>query len=79
MAEQTESVRGDKGTREVKGQEVNDWSGRRVVLPTGTSLPAITNDLRDGEVFVKTPGSGTNPQMYVFDEDINNWVTVGPG
>lgn len=81
MAEQSESVRGDAPTREIKQKEIVDWSGRRVILPRGTTLPAISVSRIVGEVFV-LERSGARDQLYIYDEDVSggnpNWVTVGP-
>lgn len=77
MAESTESVRGDKTTREKDQKEIIDWSGRRFVPPRVTSLPAVSTDLIDGEIVVLSKPSGDN-EMYLFDFDQQQWVTVGP-
>lgn len=74
MAETTESVRRDSAVRQIKQKEIQDWSGKRVILPRGTTLPASG---LDGEMFVKIVAAGHN-QLYTYDEEINNWVTVGP-
>lgn len=78
MTESTENVRKDAGVREDKQKQVTDWGGRRFVLPKGTTLPAITDDLIEGEVFIKVR-AGASDQLYIFDKGINNWTTVGPG
>ena len=74
MAEESESVRRDSSEREIKGKEVIDWSGKRMVLPRGTTLPSSP---RPSEVFVKTDASGTD-KLLIFDESLDHWVTVGP-
>lgn len=76
MAEETESVRGDSASREVKQKEILDWSGKRVVLSRGTTLPAITGAL-PGETFI-LQRVGASDQLYIFDDGQNNWITVGP-
>lgn len=78
MAETTESVRSDAATRTKDQKELVDWGGRRLVIPKGTTLPAITDDLIEGEVFLLVKSAASN-QIYTFDSGINNWVTVGPG
>lgn len=75
MAEETEKVRGDQGKREIEQREILDWSGKRVVLPRGTTLPSTG---LPGEVFVKENTHPTADDLYIFDSDRNNWVTVGP-
>lgn len=75
MAEQTESVRVDRAKRELEGRQRMAWGGKRVVLPLGTTLPATGET---GEVFVLKKAAGVD-QVYIFDESVNNWVTVGPG
>lgn len=75
MAEETESVRKDSADRNVRTKEILDWSGKRVVLPRGTTLP--TTGL-PAEVFVKENTAPTPDNMYIWDSDMNNWVTVGP-
>lgn len=74
MAEEIESVRKDSASRDLKQKEVIDWSGKRVVLPRGTTLP--TDGLPD-EVFVKQRDSAED-QLFIRDEDLNRWVTIGP-
>ena len=37
MGEETESVRKDSAVREIEQKEVQDWSGKRLVLPRGTT------------------------------------------
>ena len=78
MAETTESVRKDSAKREIEERAVVDWSGKRFVLPRGTTLPTTSGRL-PGEVFVLQKGSPNPDQMYIFDDTVNNWVTVGPG
>lgn len=75
MTEESESVRVDRAKREIEGRERMSWGGKRVVLPNGTSLPSTGET---GEVFVLKKTAGID-QMYIFDESVNNWVTVGPG
>jgi hypothetical protein len=77
MAENTENVRGDSGVREDKGKQSTNWSGRKFVLPRGTTLPAVTAERESAEVFVLQK-TGASDQLYIFDTGINNWVTVGP-
>lgn len=74
MAEETESVRVDRAKRELEERERMNWSGKKVVLPKGTTLPSTGES---GEVFVLVKNAASD-QMYIFDESINNWVTVGP-
>lgn len=75
MAEEAERIRIDSAVREVKkNKEVQDWGGKRVILPKGTTLPPVGID---GEVFVLVVEAGLNKLMQ-FDEFVNNWVTVGP-
>ena len=73
MTETTESVRQDSSKRGIEKKEI--WSGRRVVLPRGTTLPATG---LPGEVFVLENASGID-DLYIWDDSMNNWVTVGPG
>ena len=75
MTETTESVRQDSSKRGIEKKEIDDWSGRRVVLPRGTTLPATG---LPGEVFVLENASGID-DLYIWDDSMNNWVTVGPG
>lgn len=77
MGEETESVRVDRAKREQEGRERVDWGGKRVVFPHGSTLPAITADISESEVFILNKVGGAD-QMYVFDKGMNNWVTVGP-
>ena len=74
MAEQTESIRVDRSKRELEGRERMSWAGKKVVLPRGTTLPSTGES---GEVYIKVNGASAD-QMYIFDESVNNWVTVGP-
>lgn len=74
MTETTESVRRDSAIRQIREKEIQDWSGKRVILPRGTTLPATG---LPGEVFVKIEEAGID-NLYIFDESVNNWVTVGP-
>lgn len=78
MTENSENIRVDSQTREDKQRGVTDWGGRRFIAPKGTTLPAVTDDLIDGEVFVLIRGAGLKPQFYLFDEGLNKWSTVGP-
>lgn len=75
MAEETESVRKDSAERQLKQKETVDWSGKRFVPPRGTTLP--TTGLPN-EVFVLQRTSPLKDQLYMYDEEYNNWVTVGP-
>lgn len=79
MAEETESVRKDSAKRQIEERQIIDWSGKRIILPKGTTLPALGSGVTyiDGEVFVLVKPSGVN-QLYEFDESVNNWITVGP-
>ena len=77
MAEESENVRRDRAERELRGKQVVDWSGKRVVLPRGTTLPPIPGAF-PGEMFV-LQRAGNLDQLYLFDDGVNNWVTVGPG
>ncbi len=74
MTETIESMRGDSAARQVEGKEINDWSGKRVVLPRGTTLPASG---LSGEVFVKINDAAAD-QMFVRDNNLDRWVTIGP-
>ena len=74
MAEVTESIRKDSARRKVDDRQINDWSGRRLILPRGTTLP--TEGL-PGEVFVKI-NDASKDQMYIWDDDYSKFVTVGP-
>ena len=74
MAETTESVRRDSAKRGVEQKEIDDWSGRRVVLPRGTTLPATG---LPGEAFVLIKAGAQN-QLYTYDDGMGQWVTVGP-
>ncbi len=74
MAEETESVRQDTASRRVTPKQIQDWGGRRVILPKGTTLPA---EGVSGEVFVLIKDAGID-QMYIFDESESHWSTVGP-
>ena len=76
MAEQTESVRIDRAKRELEQRQVGDWSGKRIVLPRGTTLPASGFP---SEVFVLQRGSPNPDQLFIWDDTVTNWVTVGPG
>lgn len=75
MAEQTESVRKDSSERQLNQKEVVDWSGKRFVLPRGTTLPPVAGAL-PGEIAVLIKDAGRD-QLYQFDQSQNNWVTVG--
>lgn len=75
MAEETESVRVDRSKREIEGRERISWGGKRVVLPHGTTLPTLGEE---GEVFVLDRASPLRDQMYIWDQEYNNWSTVGP-
>ena len=74
MAESTESVRVDKGKRQIEERETMDWGGKAVILPRGSTLPPSGIA---GQVYVLTKAAGTD-QLYIYDESVNNWVTVGP-
>ncbi len=75
MAEEIESVRIDSATRDLKQKEIRDWSGKRFVPPRGTTLPAVIGAL-PSEMFVLIKSGGID-QLYIFDESLNNWSTVG--
>ncbi len=75
MAEETESVRKDSAERQLKEKEIVDWSGKRLVLPRGTTLPASG---LPGEVFIKQNTHPVADDLYIYDDDRGNWVTVGP-
>lgn len=75
MAEETESIRQDSSERQLKQKETVDWSGKRFVLPRGTTLPPAG---LPGEVFVLQKTSPLRDQLYIFDDEYNNWSTVGP-
>ncbi len=72
--ETTESIRRDSAVRQIEQKEVQDWSGKRVVLPRGTTLPATG---LEGEMFVKVYDSDTN-HLCMWDKYLDHWVTVGP-
>jgi len=74
MTEETESIRRDSSIRSIRQMEVTDWSGKRVVLPRGTTLPSVA---RPSEVYVKVNDSGTD-KLCIFDGNLDHWVTVGP-
>jgi len=76
MSATTESVRGDAVDRQIERKQIKDWSGKRLVLPRGTTLPAVGTAL-SGEVFVLIKDAGVD-QLYIFDDSVNNWSTVGP-
>jgi len=76
MAEETESIRQDSSQRHLEQREIVDWSGKRFVLPRGTTLPAVG---LPGEVFVKQNTHPTADDLYIYDDDRGNWVTTGPG
>ena len=76
MAEETEAVRVDRSKRELEQRERVSWSGKKFVLPTGTTLP-LTGE--QSEVFVLQRASPLRDQMYIWDSEYNNWSTVGPG
>lgn len=76
MAETKESIRGDSAQRQIEGKQINDWSGKRFVPPRGTTLPAISTAL-PGELFVLVKDADID-QLYIFDNSVNNWSTVGP-
>lgn len=78
MAEETEAVRVDRNKREIEQRQRQSWGGKRVVFPHGSSLPAVTADVEESEVFILNK-VGAADQMYIFDKGVNNWVTVGPG
>jgi hypothetical protein len=70
----TESVRKDSRVRQIEQKQIIDWSGKRVILPRGTTLPAVGVD---GEMFIKIVVGGHN-KLLTWDEGVNNWTTVGP-
>ncbi len=74
MTETTESVRRDSAARQIEQKEKVDWSGKRLVLPRGTTLPASG---LPGEVFVKIVDAGTD-KLVIWDNGLDHWVTVGP-
>jgi len=74
MTESSESVRIDSAVRQIQQKQVQDWSGKRVVLPRGATLP--TSGL-SGEVFIKIVAAG-NDELYIWDENVDDWVKVGP-
>ncbi len=78
MAENTETVRKDSATRELEGKQRQNWGGKRVVLPHGTTLPPIAT-AEPNEVFILNRAHPLRDQMYIFDSEYNNWSTVGPG
>ena len=74
MTETTESVRKDSAKRGADKKEIIDWSGKRVVLPRGTTLPATG---LPSEIFVRLQAG--EDQLFIFDGGLDRWVTVGPG
>lgn len=74
MAEVTESIRQDKAKKGASQKQLEDWSGRRMILPKGTTLPA---DGIAGEVFVLIKDS-SHDQMYIWDDSLDKFITVGP-
>lgn len=75
MAEETESVRKDSAKRQIDQRQIIDWSGKRIILPRGTTLPASG---LPAEVFVKENTAPIPDNLYIWDDDMGNWVTVGP-
>ena len=74
MTTSSESVRRDSAARQIEQKEKVDWSGKRVVMPRGTTLPASG---LPGEVFVKVVAAGTD-KWCVWDSNLDHWVTIGP-
>ena len=74
MSESQESVRRDSAARQIEHKEVVDWSGKRFVLPRGTTLPASG---LSGEVFLKV-NAAAEDQLFVRDNNLDRWVTIGP-
>lgn len=72
MAEETESVRKDSSARQLEKKDIVDWSGKRLVLPRGTTLPPSG---RAGEIFVRTFVGGAI--LSVWDDSAEHWSTVG--
>lgn len=75
MAEEIESVRVDRQKRQLEQRENIDWSGKNVVLPRGTSLPASGIP---GQIFALEKAGATKDKLMLFDGGLNNWITVGP-
>ena len=71
--EYSESVRKDTANRKADEKQINDWSGKRVVLPRGTTLPTTGFP---GEVFVLIR-SGQKDQVYIYDDGLSKFATVG--
>lgn len=72
MPEEIESVRKDSAERQIEQKQINDWSGKRVVLPRGTTLPPTG---LPAEVFVLVDNSGRD-KLYIYDESAGDWSTV---
>lgn len=70
----SESVRADSAKRGIDDRQVYDWGGKRFVPPRGVTLPAVG---LPGEVFTLIR-NGAPDQLYIFDEDSDNWSTIGP-
>lgn len=74
MTEETESVRGDTRSREVNEKQTKDWSGKRFILPRGSSFPSPGSP---GELFVLSRGSAED-QLYMWQHNEGRFATVGP-
>jgi len=70
MAEETESVRKDSAVRQIQEKQINDFSGKRLVLPLVTSLP--TRGL-PGEVVILIVAGGSD-KLYIWDDGAGAWV-----
>ena len=74
MAEEIESVRKDSSARQLEEKEIIDWSGKRLVLPRGTTLPSSP---RPAEIFTVIKDADTD-QVMIYDESLSQWLTIGP-
>jgi hypothetical protein len=66
-----ESVRMDSAVRQIQQKQVNNFSGKRLVFPTCTSLPTTGFE---GEVEVLV--SGGTVALYIWSDGDADWVAV---
>ena len=64
-----ESIRKDSAVRQLQQKQVNDFSGKRLILPTCTSLPATGFE---GEVKVLV--SGGTISFYIWSNGDKAWI-----
>lgn len=70
IAEEIESVRKDSAVRQIQQKQINDFSGKRFILPRVTALPTVG---LPSEVVVLIV-AGSSDKLYIWDDGASAWI-----